>query len=314
MLVWDGKEYDSKAIAGAACAYQPSVGTALTSSEFSGGETGAAARLRALGFTVRSTAEATPALQVTRDSVLAAIAEWDTIGRDAFLAKYRASPAQRYMVVVSGNEYDAQPLVQVAWAVAHPDQQPLEARDFRGDRGGIAEPLRDLGFWVVRTDQPSTPGDAPLGHDPQRYLDTAAQLQGSLDKPTSTTSRQEQDLLRGVLGLFRDGASECGLCGRTFPNELLIAAHIKKRADCTDVERLDLKNIAMPACLLGCDALFERGFIAVSQSGKVIVADVARAVPALADALAVLESRSMPSWAKSTEPYFAWHRSHTYRR
>ena len=33
------------------------------------------------------------------------------------------------------------------------------------------------------------------------------------------------------------------------------AAHIKKRAVCSDDERRDLDNIAMPTCLLGCDIL-----------------------------------------------------------
>lgn len=44
--------------------------------------------------------------------------------------------------------------------------------------------------------------------------------------------------------------------------ELLVAAHIKPRAKCSNQERRDWANI-VPMCLLGCDALFERGRVAV---------------------------------------------------
>jgi hypothetical protein len=311
-LTWNAKEYDSNAIAGAACAYQPGVGRALSAAEFSGGETGAVARLRALGFTVRSGPAAAPGRQITRASVLEAVGEWDRIGRETFLAKYRAAAAQRYVVVENGSEYDAKPLVQAAWALENADQPPLEGRDFRGDRRRIAEPLRHLGFWVVRTDQPSTPEDPPLGHDPQRYLDAAAALQGPLDKSTRTTARQEQDLVRGALGLFVDAASKCGLCARTFPNRLLVAAHIKKRAECTDEERIDVLNVAMPACVLGCDALFERGYVGVDSTGRLVAAERAMSIPAVADTLARFAGRETPAWSPSREPYFAWHRLKTF--
>src|SRR5205823_1869092 len=49
-LAHEGREYDSKAIAGAAHGFATS--KALRASEFSGGEVAAAGRLRALGFTV----------------------------------------------------------------------------------------------------------------------------------------------------------------------------------------------------------------------------------------------------------------------
>lgn len=50
----------------------------------------------------------------------------------------------------------------------------------------------------------------------------------------------------------------------------LWAAHIKKRSLCADHERRQLSDIAMAACLFGCDALFEHGFITVSHDGIII--------------------------------------------
>jgi hypothetical protein len=87
VLIRDGKEYDSKAIAGAALAYQPGVMRPLAASRFSGDEAGAARRLRELGFTVRSSV---PAREVTATSVRAAMAEWDRLGREPFLLRHGA--------------------------------------------------------------------------------------------------------------------------------------------------------------------------------------------------------------------------------
>ena len=49
----------------------------------------------------------------------------------------------------------------------------------------------------------------------------------------------------------------------------LVAAHIKKRAACSLEEKKDYKSIVMPMCSFGCDYLYERGYIAVSD-GKII--------------------------------------------
>lgn len=309
-LIHDSKVYDSKAIAGAAMGYQPGVERALLASEFSGGEAGAAGRLRALGFTVRGSDDAVPGRQVTREAVLAAIAEYDRVGREAFLQTLGASPSQRYVVVHDGVEYDAKPLIQFAWAHDHPDREPLAAGDFRGDRRTVAEPLRALDFWVIRIDGPSTADDAPLGQDPARYLAAAAQLEGSLDRPTSGSARQEQDLLRGALGLLQEGASDCALCGRHLPNELLRAAHIKPRSKCSREERLQLLSIAMPACLLGCDSLFETGWLGVDDTGHVITARDTLTIPALAKYAEELVGLTTPAWNPGTRPFFAWHVQH----
>ena len=51
------------------------------------------------------------------------------------------------------------------------------------------------------------------------------------------------------------------------PAELLVAAHIKPRNLCTEIERLDA-HVATLMCVLGCDALFERGYLRVMDSGK----------------------------------------------
>ena len=48
-----------------------------------------------------------------------------------------------------------------------------------------------------------------------------------------------------------------------------MAAHVKKRAVCSDTERRDLHHVAMLACSFGCDALYESGWITVDENGYV---------------------------------------------
>ena len=85
--------------------------------------------------------------------------------------------------------------------------------------------------------------------------------------PTSSAGRNEQALLR--VHLFGNNAEkECSLCHKVFPSNLMIAAHIKPRKLCSHKERVDL-NIVMPACKIGCDDLFEKGYLVVGDEGKI---------------------------------------------
>jgi hypothetical protein len=80
------------------------------------------------------------------------------------------------------------------------------------------------------------------------------------DQVVERKVRAEQGWLRKFL--FR-GADQgtCTLCGQRFPIELLVAAHIKQRSQCTPREREDYRANIVAMCKLGCDALFERGYI-----------------------------------------------------
>jgi len=62
--------------------------------------------------------------------------------------------------------------------------------------------------------------------------------------------------------------SSCSLCGQLLPVELLVAAHIKPRSECSRRERLDFENIVFGVCVLGCDALYEKGLYQCSPWRK----------------------------------------------
>ena len=130
--------------------------------------------------------------------------------------------------------------------------------------------------------------------------------EGNLDRKVAAKSRAEQALLRNVIIPNRDG--QCALCGRVFPREYLRAAHIKPRARCSDEERRDLENIAMPACVFGCDVLYENGLVTLAQSGEVLISDRVEAlgtVKTYTDTF--LTGRRTHMIMEKRAKYAAWH-------
>lgn len=129
--------------------------------------------------------------------------------------------------------------------------------------------------------------------------------EGSLDRKGNGTSRVEQGYHRNRL-LGRKPSGTCALCGREVPRSLLVAAHIKKRRDCTREERLD-SNVVMLNCKLGCDALYEEGYITVKQ-GVIVSGKSTLSSQGLATYVEALLGKPCTAWSESSEPYFRWHR------
>ncbi|MEU4743288.1 hypothetical protein AB0G02_22890 [Actinosynnema sp. NPDC023658] len=132
---------------------------------------------------------------------------------------------------------------------------------------------------------------------------------GELDSSAQVKVRTEQSRLRALLAGGRDEA-ECALCGDLLPLRFLVAAHVKKRALCTDDERRDLDNIAMLACTFGCDSLYEAGWITVDEHGTVRTCPPESAPEGnLRNRLLHLRGRSCPAHKPSSAAYFEWHRT-----
>ena len=86
-------------------------------------------------------------------------------------------------------------------------------------------------------------------------------------------------------------------------------AHIKRRRDWGIYERRDLANV-MGACVLCCDALFEYGYLYVSDDGVVMSAPSAGTNASLKEQIIVLNGRTAWGFDEASRPYFAWHRQH----
>ncbi|MFF2031121.1 HNH endonuclease [Arthrobacter sp. NPDC058192] len=131
-------------------------------------------------------------------------------------------------------------------------------------------------------------------------------LGGPTDKLAAVAIRAEQRFLRDQL--LRRWGSSCALCGRSLPKELVVAAHIKPRWACSENERMDTRNVSMLACLFGCDALFELGYVVIGEHG--IIKRGSRGSAKVEDRLVDIVGRRCPAHGDESRQYFAWHRQH----
>ncbi|WP_300678485.1 hypothetical protein [Nocardioides sp.] len=126
---------------------------------------------------------------------------------------------------------------------------------------------------------------------------------GEFDALAQVLVRREQRKLRARK--FGDRTElTCAVCSKTYPARLVRAAHIKRRSACTPDELRDLNNV-MPACALGCDEMFEHGFLAVDDTGQVVAHRPSTGD--LASAVGDLAGRRCSAHDNASRGYFAWH-------
>jgi hypothetical protein len=89
-----------------------------------------------------------PLRNLSRREVLKAVAEYDNIGRDAFLRKYGFGKARSYHLVVNGRHYDSKAIVGAAYGYLT-RREALTAADFTGGAASVAHLLNGLGFAVI---------------------------------------------------------------------------------------------------------------------------------------------------------------------
>ncbi|MBU1700910.1 MAG: hypothetical protein KJ970_13740 [Candidatus Eisenbacteria bacterium] len=145
-----------------------------------------------------------------------------------------------------------------------------------------------------------------------KSYEKGCKISGPLDREYTSKGRLEQGYLRSHL--FRNKEKDtCALCGRLFPLELLIAAHIKPRNECSLRERRDAEHIVFPLCLLGCDSLYERGLVSVNTNGIVVMTTIEEMTRSVSIFLKKLSGRKCRSWKLETSAYFRWHFDRRFR-
>jgi len=177
-----------------------------------------------------------------------------------------------------------------------------------GRRGEAVLPARSggaLAEWLL--DRMGLSNDVAQNRSWPVDRDTRPELPYSGDRQVVAYQRGEQSSLRRAL-FGRRLVDTCALCGRALPVAMLVAAHIKRRADTSSVERRRTDNV-MPACVLGCDDLFELGYITVSRAGIIQAGPRRRPMTSeLATVVGGLLGRTCSFWDESRERYFAHHR------
>ncbi|MFE1099025.1 hypothetical protein ACFW4K_00810 [Nocardiopsis alba] len=138
--------------------------------------------------------------------------------------------------------------------------------------------------------------------DPDDRIDL--DLPSVLDRQEYGRVRVEQKKLRAAK-LGKRTEVPCDLCQLTLPKRLVHTAHIKRRSVSSSEERRDLENV-MFACVLGCDSLFEHGYVYVDADGLIHASNQV-GDGALATAVTRL-GESCTAFSEKSAPYFAWHR------
>ncbi|MBA3557843.1 MAG: hypothetical protein H0W30_04505 [Gemmatimonadaceae bacterium] len=132
-----------------------------------------------------------------------------------------------------------------------------------------------------------------------------------LDGLRATTVRLEQSLLRNLV-LGKRHFAHCAICGEEFSSDLLVVAHIKRRASCSDIERRAYKSNLMTACAFGCDDLFERGYIVVKK-GLLQAGPTTSKSGAVKRKVVALQGRHCSKWNAGSKKFFTWHRLNVQR-
>ncbi|AIS00395.1 hypothetical protein [Streptomyces glaucescens] len=178
--------------------------------------------------------------------------------------------------------------------------EAMEALRLSANKQGAAVLLPDVAAVAQLAEAPrrapALPSDETVHHE------------GAESALARALIRLEQAKLRRAM---LRGASEavCALCGRVLPSRLIRAAHVKRRSAATRQERRMMANI-MAACLIGCDELFEHGYVYVTEAGTVAVSPKCEATPDLAETAKALEGRVVADYGPHRAPFYAWHRTH----
>jgi len=83
---------------------------------------------------------------ITHSGVLAAIDEFDALGRDKFLKQYGFNKARDYYLLYNGRVYDSKAIVGAAAKYSGLIGSALKASEFSGGKDTVVKTLKNLGF------------------------------------------------------------------------------------------------------------------------------------------------------------------------
>ncbi|MBG0822481.1 HNH endonuclease [Planomonospora sp. ID91781] len=127
-----------------------------------------------------------------REMVLAAIAEYDRLGRDAFLERYGYGPARDYFLRHQGRRYDSKAIAGVAHRGV--GGRPLRAAEFSGGNATVARALIRLGFEVT------APGTVIDRHSVEDLLQKIGSLRTATSPVTRAPKRHQPLTLLWAIG------------------------------------------------------------------------------------------------------------------
>jgi hypothetical protein len=143
--------------------------------------------------------------------------------------------------------------------------------------------------------------------DPEDPADSdVIDLPPMTDRPAYVLARTEQKAIRRQKLAGRNEI-QCDLCRLLLPKRLVHTAHIKRRSVSSHKERGDLNNV-MFACVLGCDSLFEHGYVYVDSDGSIRPSDMVQASVSGLPTAVERVGAECAAFNDASADYFAWHR------
>lgn len=159
---------------------------------------------------------------ISRESVLAAIAECDRLGRDTFLARYGYQRSKSYLLEYEGREYDTKAILGVAFGVEY-GCAALRPGEFSGGAEHCARTLVRLGFAVHRGEESLT----------ARILAGAKRLVRRVARTIAALTSDTREFLVGLVGCTKAKLEVPGPDGKPLPlpaRELYSPSYVFKRS------------------------------------------------------------------------------------
>ncbi len=121
---------------------------------------------------------------LTQEAVEKAIAEFDHLGRKAFLKKYGFSAARTYVLQIDNRSYDSKAIAGAAHGYL-PGHTALRSGKFSGGESTVQAKLIQLGFTVIKTDEDTLPTPGEILSNSQIRTKFVVGTQGGMRRSTA---------------------------------------------------------------------------------------------------------------------------------
>lgn len=214
--------------------------------------------------------------------------------------KYKGTPLYPHKYV--NEQYVASPSRFNIDYIYVDSEEELEALVNSGLSARMSNPDITNGSSLIISNNIRRKNHLKLLHKPSKFLPSLSN-EVDLDYDSKIKSRKEQAFLRAHL-INGKLEGSCTICQQNYPIEFLVAAHIKKRSECSNLEKLDFDNVVTLMCKAGCDDLFEKGYIYILD-GIIHKNPKRTTTPALDRIINKIIGNTVPNWGNSAIYYEA---------
>jgi hypothetical protein len=124
--------------------------------------------------------------EITREAVIAAIAEYTSLGKMQFLKQYGYQDARRYFLLFQNQEFPSKAIAGVAYKYVNSGNKALTYDDFSGGMDTVVKKLSDLGFYIIDKNKDDTAHQKTL----IRYKDYSREMVHDIFSPETRFTPQ----------------------------------------------------------------------------------------------------------------------------